>query len=374
MKNDNLSALDVYTNRVYRIIVLIIPVFCLCASATITILHHIGWYSDINETAMWLFVLSNVFYFVIGLYFLRTGFGEDGLVKPQKLKMAKYVMAVITIIQWNGISYIWPFTDFWAYAVLFVIVSAFFFDSKLVIFSTTGILISMFLSWYVKGGRLFPPQDEYFEANMTFRGVGLFLMLLSINLITYFGGKFFIEELEKYVNYDTLTHLLNRRSMNGYLENAYKKAKMQRIPFSLLLMDIDEFKKINDNYGHDCGDEVLKSVAQIISRGVKQNDSVFRWGGEEILVLLETNEQQAVDVAERIRKDVENLTINYRGELSISVTITVGVTSYTDVSTVQQMMDDVDAKLYYGKRHGRNQVVSVLPARTSEPEEEKNVC
>lgn len=361
MKNSNLSALDAYTNRVYRIIVLIIPFFCLCASATITILHYIGWYSDINETAMWLFDLSDVVYFMIGIYFFRTGFGEDGIVKPQKLKMAKYVMAVIAIIQWNGISYIWPFTDFWAYAVLFVIVSAFFFDSKLVLFATTGILISMFLSWYIKGGRLFPPQDEYFAANMTFRGVGLFLMLFSINLITYFGGKFFIEELEKHVNYDTLTHLLNRRSMNHYLKSVYKNVRVEQSTFCILLMDIDEFKKINDTYGHDCGDEVLKSVAQTISLGVKKNDSVFRWGGEEILVLLRADEQRAVEVAERIRKEIERVPVNYREEVVVPVTVTIGVSKYTEGVTIQEMMDDADAKLYYGKRNGRNQVVSVLP-------------
>lgn len=356
-----MSALDAYTNRVYKIIVFIIPFFCICASVTITTLHYIGWYPDINETAMWLFDLSDIIYFIIGLYLIRTGFGEDGIVKPEKLKTAKIIMALIVIIQWNGISYIWPFMDFWAYSVLFTIVLAFFFDSKLVAFATVGIVVSMFLSWYIKGGRLFPTHDEYFAANMTFRGVGLILMLLSINLITYFGGKFFIEELEKYVNYDTLTHLLNRKSMDNYLQVAYKQAKTHQAPFCLLLIDIDKFKHINDTYGHDCGDEVLKSVAQIISMGVKQNDNVFRWGGEEILVLLRADGERAVSVAERIRNDIQNSPINYRGEVSIFVTITIGVSQYTNGSTIQQMMDDADAKLYYGKRNGRNQVVSELP-------------
>lgn len=361
MNQSGLSALDAYINRVYKIIVLIIPIFCLCASTTITTLHYIGWYPDINELAMWLFVLSDVIYFMIGIYFVRTGFDDEGMVKPDKLKMAKYVIIAIVIIQWNAISYIWPFSDFWAYAVLFTIVVAFFFDPPLVTVTTVGIMVSMFVSWIIKGGRLFPVKDEYFLANMTFRFVGLFLMLFSINLISYFGGKFFVEELEKYVNYDPLTHLLNRRSMNHYLKSVYKNVRVEQSTFCILLMDIDEFKKINDTYGHDCGDEVLKSVAQTISLGVKKNDSVFRWGGEEILVLLRADEQRAVEVAERIRKEIERVPVNYREEVVVPVTVTIGVSKYTEGVTIQQMMDDADAKLYYGKRNGRNQVVSVLP-------------
>ena len=186
-------------------------------------------------------------------------------------------------------------------------------------------------------------------------------MLLCINLISYFGGKFFVEELEKYVNYDPLTHLLNRRSINHYLKHLRKHVKSEKGTFCILLMDIDKFKSINDTYGHDCGDEVLKNVAQTIVHGVKTNDNVFRWGGEEILVLLKTDEKHAIETAERIRKNIENSPVNYRDEMSIPVTATIGVTKYTKGITFQEMMDDVDSKLYYGKRNGRNQVVSVLP-------------
>lgn len=356
-----MSALDAYTNRVYKIIVLIIPIFCLCASATITTLHFIGWYPDINETAMWLFDMSDIIYLSIGIYFIKTGFREDGIVYPDKLHAAKYTMAVIVIIQWNAISYIWPFTDFWAYCLLFTIVEAFFFDVRLVAFSTVGISVSMFVSWFIKGGLLLPAADEYFYANMTFRMVGLLLMLLSINIITYFGGHFLVEELEKYVNYDTLTHLLNRRSMDNYLQAAHRQAQTGQATFCLMMMDIDDFKKVNDTYGHDCGDEVLKYVAHTISTGVKKNDYVFRWGGEEILVLLNTDFDKAVAVAERIRSDIARDPVDYRGTTKVPVTITIGVSPYAAGATIQQMMDDADAKLYYGKKHGKNQVVSTLP-------------
>lgn len=366
-----MSALDAYTNRVYKIIVLIIPIFCLCASTTITTLHFIGWYPDINETAMWLFDLSDVIYLSIGIYFIKTGFREDGIVYPDKLHAAKYTMAVIVIIQWNAISYIWPFTDFWAYCLLFTIVEAFFFDVKLVAFSTVGISVSMFISWFLKGGLLLPTEDNYFFANMTFRMVGLVLMLLSINIITYFGGHFLVEELEKYVNYDTLTHLLNRRSMDNYLQAAHRQAKTGQATFCLMMMDIDDFKKVNDTYGHDCGDEVLRYVAHTISTGVKKNDYVFRWGGEEILVLLNTDFDKALAAAERIRADIARDPVDYRGTTKVPVTITIGVSPYTVGATIQQMMDDADAKLYYGKKHGKNQVVGVLPDENGGDGEDK---
>lgn len=356
-----LSALDAYINRVYGIILFLIPLLCLCASATITTLHYIGWYPDVNELAMWMFVLSDFIYLFIGIYFIRTGFDEDGFVKPQKLKVAKFVIIAIIIIQWNGISYIWPFNDFWAYTVLFVVVTVFFFDPPLVTIATAGIVISMFISWVINGDRLLPVRDEYFLVNMTLRYIGLFLMLLCINLVSYFGGKFFVEELEKYVNYDSLTHLLNRKSLNHYLKALYRDVKIKHITFCILLMDIDKFKSINDTYGHDCGDEVLKNIANTIVRGVKNNDHVFRWGGEEILVLLKTDEKQAIETAERIRKEIENTPVIYRNEITVPVTITIGITPYTEGSTIQQMLDEVDAKLYYGKRNGRNQVVNILP-------------
>ena len=351
-----LSALDAYINRVYRIIVLIIPIFCICVSITITTLHLTGHYPDINRTALLLFDLSDILYLLIGIYLFHTGFGPDGIVLPAKLAAGKYIMTLILLIQWNAISYLWPFTDFWAFSVLFTIVLALFFDVKLVAFATAGIVFSMVLSWIVKGSRLLPPNDDYFVANMTFRIVGLSLMLFSINLITFFGGKFLVEELEKYVNYDPLTHLLNRRSMDNYLQEAHRMAKTGMTPFCLLMMDIDDFKLINDTWGHECGDEVLRGVAKIVSSSVGKDDCVFRWGGEEILILLKADEIIARRVAERIRIAIQKNTFEYN-RTRIGVTITIGISAYSPEKGIQDMMNEADKKLYDGKRSGKNQVV-----------------
>jgi diguanylate cyclase (GGDEF)-like protein len=123
------------------------------------------------------------------------------------------------------------------------------------------------------------------------------------------------------------------------------------------MADIDDFKNVNDTYGHDFGDEVLKYVAHTILTGVKKTDYVFRWGGEEICILLKANIEQAEAAAERIRKDIARDSVNYKNEAQVSVTVTMGVCEYVNGMTIKDMMEDADAKLYWGKRNGKNQVV-----------------
>ncbi len=298
METMEMAALDAYLNRVYKIIVLLIPTYCVCAAASITFMQASGWYPPIDHTLLALFDASTLVYLAIGIYFIRTGFGADGIVRPDKLRAAKITMAVIIVIQWNAISYLWPFTDFWAYFLLFTIVEAFFFDPKLVAWTSTAIVLSLTVSWFLGSEMLLPARDELFAMNLMFRVVGLVLMMLSVNVITYLGGKFLVEELEKHANYDTLTHLLNRRSLGSHLQAAHALADAGKTTFCLLLLDIDDFKQVNDTYGYDCGDEVLKQIARVISTSVKKDDLVFRWGGEEILVLLNVDEERAVEVAE----------------------------------------------------------------------------
>ena len=356
-KSRDLSALDAYINRVYRIIVLFVPSLCICAAATITFLEIEGLYPPISPYKLVLFDLSTVIYMAIGGYFARTGFDDDGILRQDKLRSAKMFLAVILVIQWNAIAYVWPFMDLWSFALLFTISTAFFFDYALVACVSLGIGFSIALSWLIGADMLMPPFGHQFTMNMVFRLVGLSLMLLSVNLITYLGGKFLVEELEKYVNFDTLTHLLNRRSMDKYLNGAYRRAKSGNSTFCLLMIDIDDFKKVNDTYGHDCGDAVLRYVADTVSRGVRTKDNVFRWGGEEILALINADEERAMHVAERIRKDIAASHVSYRGNVQVAVTVTMGVAPYRVGATLQSMMDEADANLYYGKRHGKNRVV-----------------
>lgn len=353
----DLTVLDAYTKRVYKIIMLIVPFSCIAASVIITYLNYRKLYIDINMPVLTAFDLLDLSFLIVGIFFIKTGFDRNGLVKKKKLISGKYTMALIAIIQWNFISYMCPFRDLWAFCLLFTLGEAFFFDIKLVGFTSVGLTLSTLISWILRGEYLLPVRDDYFLANMVFRIACIILTMACINVITYMGGKFLVEELEKYVYNDPLTHLLTRRKMNAYLKEAYDEASKFSKPFCIMMFDIDDFKQVNDTYGHACGDEVLKTVADVVSSNIEKNDKAFRWGGEEILVLMRSDEVKAVSAAERIRLEIENKVIDHRGVNKVSVTVTIGVTAYDPRLDLKAMMYDVDKKLYHGKNSGKNKVV-----------------
>ena len=162
--------------------------------------------------------------------------------------------------------------------------------------------------------------------------------------------------LGKIANYDPLTHLLNRRSMSEHMKDAYALAETDKQPFCLVLADIDDFKRFNDTYGHDCGDEVLIMVADMISGSVREDDYVCRWGGEEILALLRADLEMAARIAGRICGDVASNVLQYKNT-DVHVTLTMGVSEYKEGKTIRSMIEEADANLYRGKRNGKNQVV-----------------
>lgn len=179
------------------------------------------------------------------------------------------------------------------------------------------------------------------------------IIFIALILLALFAS---LDKIAELVNYDTLTHLLNRRKLLRYVNNAIERANTKNEPFCLLLFDLDDFKQINDTYGHDCGDEVLKMAARVIFKGVKSKDYVFRWGGEEILVLLKTNYEMSMKIAERIRAEIAYQTIDYN-EHQIKITATVGVAPYIPETTPEKLFATADKNLYTGKRNGKNRVV-----------------
>ena len=160
--------------------------------------------------------------------------------------------------------------------------------------------------------------------------------------------------LEKLASIDPLTGLYNRRSMDVFLNQALEANS----GFSLIMCDIDNFKKVNDTYGHDFGDIVLKEVAQIMVQQVKSNGYICRWGGEEILILVNhsTNEQVR-RIAENIRRNVANHVFELNNRW-IRCTLTLGVSMYQDGDTIEETITKADYNLYQGKRNGKNKVVA----------------
>ena len=157
---------------------------------------------------------------------------------------------------------------------------------------------------------------------------------------------------------DPLTALYNRRHMESYLRRELRLAAAKKNPLSVILVDIDHFKKINDAHGHDVGDEVLIAVATELARSVRTDDMVCRLGGEEFLVVLPTlGSAGAMEMAEELRRRISSLdSASYKNSLP-SVSISSGVASYpTDGSTPQELMVKADRALYRAKKAGRNQV------------------
>ena len=162
--------------------------------------------------------------------------------------------------------------------------------------------------------------------------------------------------LEETANLDALTGLRNRRSIEAYITRAFNRARGEGKDFTLLMCDIDNFKKVNDTYGHDCGDQVLKNIATIIKGEVRPEDVVFRWGGEEIFLIINAGHYVAKGVAERCRSSIEASSVMYNG-LEIKVTITIGGASYYQGATRDDLINKADSNLYTGKNSGKNQVV-----------------
>jgi len=162
------------------------------------------------------------------------------------------------------------------------------------------------------------------------------------------------KELEALAMVDKLTHLYNRRKMDECLYTEVEKSKRYYKALSLIMIDIDYFKKINDTYGHQTGDAVLQKVAELISDNTRKIDCCARYGGEEFLIMCpETSKEGAMTLAEQIRHTIENYTFDTVKHLTISL----GVSSYDNSDDMMTLIKKCDEALYTAKNQGRNRVV-----------------
>ncbi|MBM3789967.1 MAG: GGDEF domain-containing protein, partial [Acidobacteria bacterium] len=166
-------------------------------------------------------------------------------------------------------------------------------------------------------------------------------------------------QLEALATQDGLTGLYNHRYFQEILARQFAQARRFGRPLSLIMLDIDRFKVFNDTYGHQFGDQVLKALAGILVRSVRQTDIVARYGGEEFSVLLvDTDRTGSALVAEKLRKSVEELVINRGPDQVARVTISLGVASMTGKTPgTGELIRSADNSLYEAKGRGRNRVV-----------------
>ena len=168
------------------------------------------------------------------------------------------------------------------------------------------------------------------------------------------------EELERKLNRDQLTNAYNRRAYEMKMEDELARFKRYGNPFSLILIDADHFKTINDNYGHAVGDKCLKEIIQRTMPLLRKNDMLARYGGEEFAVIMpETDAKGAMEAADKIRKNIENIAFVYRGQ-KVRITVSIGVSQIKETdATHNDLFERVDIALYQAKENGRNRVETV---------------
>ena len=156
---------------------------------------------------------------------------------------------------------------------------------------------------------------------------------------------------------DKLTQLKNRMGFYSDFSRRYLKLIESGMPFSLFICDIDKFKRINDTYGHNAGDEVLKHTAGIISDCCCEGDGIYRWGGEEfVMIMQDADKQTCIDKAEEIRIKVMESVCHAEG-FDIKLTLSFGVSAYDVNKTIEENISKADEYLYIAKESGRNRVV-----------------
>lgn len=179
----------------------------------------------------------------------------------------------------------------------------------------------------------------------------LILNAISAILVILLIFSYVRKKLEYESSHDPLTCLYNRRSYQNVIESEVARSRRYNSPISLILFDIDYFKKINDKYGHKIGDKVLINLAKVIIESVREIDSVFRVGGEEFAIISpETKVEGAFKLAEKVRKRVES----YSSVTLNKVTISLGVAEFYQDITTDTLYNHADQALYLAKNRGRN--------------------
>jgi two-component system chemotaxis response regulator CheY len=169
--------------------------------------------------------------------------------------------------------------------------------------------------------------------------------------------------LEELARIDSLMNIGNRRGFHETIEKIHHRACRYDRRYGIIMCDIDNFKSYNDTYGHIHGDGVLRTVAESIKRTIRLSDDVFRYGGEEIVVVLpEQNLASTALAAERIRRDIETIGIEHRGSEFGVVTVSCGVTAFEDdcdTARWEPVLDRADKAMYLAKNAGRNRVATL---------------
>ena len=169
-----------------------------------------------------------------------------------------------------------------------------------------------------------------------------------------------LEQVESKAMIDPLTQVFNRGTYNMEIAQMIKEFKRYKNPAALIIIDIDHFKIFNDDYGHKVGDAVLALVASVIKGAVRDTDMVFRYGGEEFVVLLDNLDlKNALTVAEKVRAQIESHHLTNKANV-LNITVSIGLSCFKEGDIESSIFERADKALYQGKQNGRNRVEQLL--------------
>jgi diguanylate cyclase (GGDEF)-like protein len=215
---------------------------------------------------------------------------------------------------------------------------------------------------------MFYPNDEWLGTSYTFEfKTRLIYSFLTVSFLfafyenvrqnSFIRVKEMSQKFEKQAMRDPLSGLLNRRGMRERLQNEFERSQRYKNNLTVMMCDIDNFKSVNDQYGHDKGDEIIKSLGAVFKSVLRKQDSLARWGGEEYLLLLpETNGGQGMQIAEKLRTKIEKKQYT-QGNKKFSVTVSIGLHQIVATDTISQAITKADTNLYKAKEEGRNRCI-----------------
>ena len=231
-----------------------------------------------------------------------------------------------------------------------------------ILYSIALFLLRLFLFYYCRSNE----PAIFLDNNIinALQAVNTFFIFLSLGLVAYLfssttqemEGKLieYNRKLVKQANTDMLTGLFNRRRTMEYLENLLKSADTQ---ISICLCDIDHFKRVNDTYGHNVGDVVLKKISETFQKRLPPDTFISRWGGEEFLLIFpRLNGDEAINALETLRQNIRELVFD-GGTENFTVSLTYGLVEHDFHSDITTLLKEADEKLYVGKEGGRDQIV-----------------
>ena len=256
-------------------------------------------------------------------------------------------------------------TDFYLYTlaimpvsvyVLFLTCSIKVFIRSVVAFAVVNAL-SLFIGFYgeKKFGFLafFPLTYDEIKSFRMFNVICAGVILLMFSLLFALEIHALLRRLEYTATHDALTGLLNRRSLRPLADTLADTQEH----FCVALGDIDDFKKVNDTYGHDAGDTALKTVAEAIRNGISDDDIGCRWGGEEMLLVLRGSDEECLERLRTIWHNIADKEMQHEGG-AFRVTITFGFVSCSETRDIEKLVSLADKRLYVGKTSGKNVIVS----------------